>query len=692
MKIYFEHSIWWLAIALLIAAVYTIILYYKNNKDGYNKTTIYLLSSIRFVVVFIIASLITAPVLKSVSTEKQKPVIAFIQDNSESIIANKDSSFYKTEYIESINNELNKISENYDLRTFSFGDSLSELNFDFNQKSSDLSNSLYEANSKLSHLNLGAIIFASDGIYNLGQNPFYTSKKINVPIFNIALGDTTIRKDLLINQLIYNKIAYKGNSFISECEILAKKAKDEIIEVKVVYDGEQITSETYKSDNEFFQKKLRIKVDAEESGLKKLGVYIKRIDNEANYENNIKEVFIDVIESKRKVLIVYNSPHPDIFALKSAIESKQNYEVETAKVGELKKSIKAYNLIIAYQLPTNNRSSIQFAKHLNGSKIPYLFVLGNSSNLNSFNRLNSAVKIVAKKQSSNQAYPNVNPDFYTFQLNENFKNNINNFPPLSTIFGKYIQTKNIESIINQKIGNVVTDYPLISIGKHNENRVAFIYGEGIWKWKLYNFQQFKNHNIFNNFINKIVQYLSVKEQKERFQLINKRKFLENEQLKFSALFYDAAYNAVTNAEISLIIKDDNSNEYNYSFSNKGDKYIVNTGSLPPGSYTATAITKYGDNEFETSSAFIIEKSRLEAKNSTAKHSLLNQISKSHSTELLYPKDISNLKEILDEREDIFSMSFKSETFKSVLNYEWILALIILLFGFEWFLRKYNGSY
>jgi len=55
---------------------------------------------------------------------------------------------------------------------------------------------------------IGAIILASDGIYNKGINPIYTAVKSYAPIYTIGLGDTIRPKDAFVIGLKNNNIVY----------------------------------------------------------------------------------------------------------------------------------------------------------------------------------------------------------------------------------------------------------------------------------------------------------------------------------------------------------------------------------------------------------------------------------------------------------------------------------------------------
>jgi hypothetical protein len=53
-----------------------------------------------------------------------------------------------------------------------------------------------------------------------------------------------------------------------------------------------------------------------------------------------------VLDGRQKVLIVANTAHPDIAALRQAIEVNENYEVDVRLLDNLDKNINGYNLVV----------------------------------------------------------------------------------------------------------------------------------------------------------------------------------------------------------------------------------------------------------------------------------------------------------------------------------------------------------
>ena len=134
-------------------------------------------------------------------------------------------------------------------------------------------------------------------------------------------------------------------------------------------------------------------------------------------------------------------------------------------------------------------------------------------------------------------------------------------PPLLEPFGDYTTDVGTTSLFNQKIGAVATGKPLFIFNVRGETKSGVITGEGIWRWQLHDDMMNGNHEIYNNLILKIVQYLSVKVNKSKFRIISKNNFNENEPLNFEAEVYNESYELINNGEVSMAITDEEGNKF-----------------------------------------------------------------------------------------------------------------------------------
>ena len=86
-----------------------------------------------------------------------------------------------------------------------------------------------------------------------------------------------------------------------------------------------------------------------------------------------------------------------------------------------------------------------------------------------------------------------------------------------------------------------TKKPLIVLDETTERKIAIIYGEGIWRWKLNDIVDEDFHQNFEELFSKISQYLLIKEDKSRFRIDVDNKLVEGKNITFKAEYYNENY-------------------------------------------------------------------------------------------------------------------------------------------------------
>lgn len=691
MNIVFEYPSWFILFCILAGAIYAFILYRKDKK--FSETSIWLvrtMAAFRFLVVTLLCFLLLSPLLKTVSRSVEKPVIIVAQDNSESLVVGKDSAFYKKEYKESLKKLIDVLSEKYDVRTYSFADKIKELasidSIDFNEKQTDISSLFNELETRYSNRNLGAIIIATDGLYNKGSNPVFTSDKLKIPVYAIALGDTTVKKDVILAKVEHNRLAYLGNEFPMEILVNAKQLKGKTTTLTVSKAGATLFTQTINFNSETFTSTIPILLQAKEVGLQQYKIRLTSVDGEMSLANNSRDVFIDVLDARQKIVILSDAPHPDVAAIKQSIESNQNYEVESYTIDNFDKPLKKYNLVILHSLPSARTAASKILSELNASDVPVWSFSGANA------MLRNDLTIASKTNKTNEVEPVLEENFPLFTISEELRKAIKDFPAVVCPFGTYQSDNNSNALFYQRIGIVDTKTPLMIFTSNSEVKTAVFTGEGIWRWRLQDFAANGNHQLFDEFVSKTVQYLSVKVDKSFFKVIGKNNFFENEAIEFEGEVYNESYELINEPEVSIVITNDDNKKFNYTFSKTSNAYRLNAGMMPVGEYKYDAKVKVGEKIYTQKGTFSVTALKVEYTNTVADHQLLYSLAKKHDGDIIYPAQLEKLAELLNAREDIKTVSFSEKKLREVINLKWIFFLLLALLSFEWFMRKRNGAY
>ena len=82
----------------------------------------------RFLVVSLLVLLLFQPLLETIETRVEKPVVVLALDNSQSIVSAKDSNFIRNEFLNNWKGIAEKLGSDYEVVPLLFGDNVSDGN------------------------------------------------------------------------------------------------------------------------------------------------------------------------------------------------------------------------------------------------------------------------------------------------------------------------------------------------------------------------------------------------------------------------------------------------------------------------------------------------------------------------------------------------------------------------------------
>lgn len=645
-----------------------------------------------------IASLLLGPLLKKIIEETKRPSVAIVIDNSRSIGTWIDQSG-SSSLQEDITSLATGLSEQYAVTTYSFGDEISIHQTDtmsYDQDITNITSSLQYISDVYEGENLGAVILATDGIYNGGQNPLYATLPANIPVHSIALGDTTKRKDASVQTILHNEVAYLNDEMITQVDIKAINAGNQtlLLTVEKETGSGYTTVETrnIKAQGSDFFATEEIKLTFKEVGIAHYRYRISSLTNEINRSNNRKDIYIEVLDARQDIGIIAAAPHPDITALKQILEQNKNYQVKLYFDNPSSSEIAEMDFAIMHNLPSGSRNINNLMTSLNNRATPRMFVVGEGTNLPRFNELQSLVTIRGSRGSSNDAQGEVDGSFENFTLSESLKAEIKRYPPLSSPFGEYTTNGSLQTLLHQRIGDITTDFPLLSFADVDGIKTAYLLGTDIWRWKLFDYLQNENFDLITELIDKAIIYTSTKEDKRKFRVnSNSNVYLTNDNVTLTAELYNNSYELVNDPEAVIQLKDAEGNAYDYTFSKNDKLYLLELGKLSPGSYSYNAETIFNGEQYTAQGKFVVREIQYELYDLEAQHSLLYALADKTNGSVSYPSQLTDLTEQLLNSDIIKPVIYQNVITKPLMDSKWLFFLLVVPLILEWLLRRYHGS-
>lgn len=676
MQLLTDYPWYFLLFCLLAGAAYSVALYGLRRRNGGAQEELprwarVALPALRFAVVALLAFLLLGPLVKRQVHDKERPIVAIVDDTSASVTAHGyalgDEAWEPVE---------RRLGKDFEVVRYPYGDG----------HSTNIAAALTDVKERYAGRNLAAVVLTGDGIYNQGQNPSGVAPTLAVPLYTVALGDTTQRRDAAIANVRYNRIAYMGNRFPVEVTVRAMRLAGRKSTLALRQGGRTLAQQSLAYEGDSYTATVTLTLDAEKAGLQSYTLTLAPDEAEYTTANNSRTIVVEVIDGHQKIALLAAAPHPDIAALRGAIEHNPNYLLDLylpAKLAGMKAAqFDDYNLVILHNLPSSTGAADALVRAV-AARQPTLFVIGPQTDLGRFNALHSGLEIVARTRKTDEVSAAHNAAFSLFTLDDDLCRRLEQLPPLQAPFGDYRVAANVQTLFGATLGGVGTGRPLVAFGQQEGIRRAFVTGEGLWRWRLHSYQATGSHDDFNTLVEKMVVYTSLQVGKERFRVTAQPVYTAGEPVQMEAELYNDNYEPINTPEVEIEIGGDK-----YTFNRSGEGYVLRLGALEAGTYSYSATTVFNGHTYKTTGHFAVEEVNLEELTLVADHALLNTLAASTGGVMLQADSLGRLPDLLAARDDIRSVIYSHTRYTDLLNLPWVLLLVILLFTLEWGIRKY----
>ena len=657
-----DYPWYFVLFCLLAGAAYAAVLYYMGHRR-FQRGINLLLASLRFLAVSAICMLLLAPVARRTVHERQQPLVVLVDDCSQSVAMCCDSLF-------SLRPLADELKDNFRIQYMA--DTT-------NPGQTDLSALLSVPSDA------AALVLASDGIHNRGQNPTTTAERMAIPVYTVALGDTTARRDAAIANLRHNRMAYLGNTFPVEVTLAAQLLPGHSAQLTVTDGrGRQVESRPVSYEGNDFGTTLTLSLKATEVGLQRYTLTLSPAKGEVDLGNNRQSFFIDVIDSRRRVAIVGNAPHPDLGALHQAIESNPNYQARVMLADAVPSSAikdSAYSLVILHNLPSATHPVPKVFDN-----IPQLFIIGTQTDLPRFNALHAGLEIFSKVKKASEVTALYNPAFSLFAFDADEGAAFEQLPPLAAPFGEAKMSASVQNLFTARLGSIDTRQPLVAATAQATPRRSFVWGEGLWKWRLADYQNNNSHDHFDQLVGRLVNFTAITDQRNRFSVETERHLSTSQTVIVNAQLYNDAFEPYNTPEATFSLSGDTLRA-DYTFGRQGNAYQLSLGRLPEGIYRYTARVNADGETLTAEGSFAVDGLNLEQANLRANHTLLRTVSAITGGSMVYPDGLDSLKAHLSTLKPVI---YTHTRFSELIGLPWVFLLILLLLGAEWVLRKYHG--
>ena len=239
------------------------------------------------------------------------------------------------------------------------------------------------------------------------------------------------------------------------------------------------------------------------------------------------------------------------------------------------------------------------------------------------------------------------------------------------------------------INGINTEESLLSTFEINNQKHALLSGEGIWRWRAQCYLNTDSFEGFDNFIGKLVQYLSSNKKRQRLSLDYKSFYNQNENIIVNAQFFNKNYEFDTNSNLQITYVNEETNvSKTLPLLLNNTSYRIDLSGIEPGDYNFSI--KSNDEPISSSGNFTILAYNVEQQFLNADVTKLQNVATSTNAKSYFIDEyntiISDL--VSDERYATIQKSERNRI--PIIDWKYLLSLIALALSLEWCIRKYNG--
>ena len=681
--------------------------------------TRYVLIGFRGLALTLLILAVCQPIFTLTRRSTVKPEIAVLIDNSLSMTLT-DGAGNREKMIRSMvgGKALEALSSAANVEFFSISPSLHGVAVDslrLDGPSTDIASAFRSLKNKTGP-RLSAVLLLSDGNYNSGENPLDEAERTSVPIFCSGVGDSLEQKDIAVQKLLTNSIAYIQSTVPVDVTVKVSGYENRVLTVNLLEDGKQLDRQNItllpSGAGRTAEYPVHFTFSPTAEGIKKYTVSVSALEGEVTKKNNTKSVFVKVLRNKMRVAVIAGFPNADVSAMMQGLHADHNIETSSAiqqPNGQFNgrplsqfAGLSSADCIVLIGFPTEatTPSAIHMVSNaLTARGVPLLFIAARTLDLHRLKELGTFLPFTNQSDRIDEqaVFPNILPQQQynvLVQSSENPSFDWNKLPPVFSSLGTFRAKPEALVLATTKVRGIIIDNPLLVSRSVMHAKSFAVLGYGIWRWKLLAGASGETENFFDPWISSVVRWLVTRDDNKELNVEpSKEIFSQGEVVDFLGQAYNANYQPVDNADIRVEVTALSPRQRFETILRplENGRYVGEFEALPEGDYSFTAEAKAGGTDLGKSEGrFSVGEQSIEFADTKMNKPILQQIAAVSGGEYSDGGDFDRLVHDLAGRPFMSPAEQVTSTEFELWNLPALLSVIVALFGLEWFIRKRSG--
>lgn len=688
-----ELPIWLVSIGLILAIFLSWWSYAgKRNRELFNKALRLSLGTLRGLGFFLVFILFIGFLWKKQSTVNPKPVYVVAVDNSRSILTGKDSLEQISELnalLESVHAEL---ENRFVVQSLVFGTDVriasrmtfSDQSTNFGKLFSYLRDNFYNKPVK-------ELLLITDGISTSGAGLMSSQSEWPFPVSVMAIGDTTESVDLRIEDVLVNDIVYQNSKFPIDVLFQADKSNQEQVRLYFSKAGQVLIDTLVDLDPIDGKGRATLMVETTELGNQVYELSLSPLANESNLYNNKRTIAIEVVKQKHQALLIYDSPNPDIRVIEEILTESGRFELTIWPIDRGEPEFDDYQVVIVYQLPTNRANDDAILSRLIQSGINTLVIVGPGTSLQELETHFDIVSFPNERNSGENFGGKLNEQFNLFLLPDDLSGFLSEMPPLRAPLSGISLKSQSSVLLYQQIKGIDLSDPLIWFARNGNSKIGFWWGEGLWRWNMFEYLMFGDNFYTKSLMSSVISYLTINEIDDPLKIEVQRSVSSFESLVWKAKLYNESFELINFPDLYLDLILPDGSIRKMEFRKLDGKYWLELDQLIPGQYVYHCYTQISNNEIRKSGVVQVLETPLENLDTQARFNDLEYLASLKGGEFFTDSQKSELLRYLGKIDGDSVPSYIESRWVNLLNWRYLLFIIVFLFSLEWILRRWSGT-
>ncbi len=701
-----------LAVVLAVVAALAAFLSYRRTVPPLPVGRRVLLTALRTVSLVVLAVLLAEPVIRFVERQTGEPVIAVLLDDTQSMrLSGPDSLGALDGFLE---RAVPAVPRGAAVRFYPFGSTLrghvrpDDAGLTYPGQSTNLSGVFNEIAKRARDENIRAVVLASDGNYNEGRNPLNEIDGLALPVFTVGVGDTVRRRDVLVDRVFTNTLAYAGSSVPVEAYIRSYGYDDRRVEVTLTEGREVVGRNTVVLSAGKTEYPVRFSVPAGAEGMHKYVASVGGLPGELTRENNRQTFFIRVLKSRIRVVLLAGAPSPDVPAVRQVIAADPQLEIRSF----VQKSagsfiggpptggvIDSADCLVFVDFPsalTSDRTVADLVSAMERGRKPLFYVHGKGVDTRKLAAFGARIPFTVSGRNTGEdlVFPTV-PEMMKLNPLVSTENgdvtpeSWERLPPIYKLRSIFTARPGSQVLAFARIRTVTLAEPLVLTRNVRGMKSFAVTGHSVFRWRLMAQGSAPTERFFPTMVSNAVRWLTTRENEKPVKVDPlKEIFTTVDPVGFRAEVYDEQLRPVENAEVNVQFNGPSGTRTVRLEPLGSGRYEGSSPATPAGDYTYSAAAKIGDRDLGSDNGrFAVGPVNVEYLATTMNRPLLEQLAE-QSGGKFYPVDRSDsLWTDIALKADLVPVEKVRRREVELWNWPLLGALLVLLLAVEWFIRK-----